>query len=162
MKTVTKVVDGVIKTLMATSAFVLFMVNFLQVVFRFILKSPLAWSQDVIRLCFTYLVFLGAAWCVREKAHLNIDVVISCLKPKLRAALELVINIALCGFFIFLAYYGWKFAVTGKTQLAPYLPVPMFYYYLSVPISAVLMLYYMVPHIIGQVKNFGGAQKEGN
>ena len=103
MKTVTKVVDGVIKTLMATSAFVLFLVTFLQVVFRFILKSPLAWSQDVIRLCFTYLVFLGAAWCVREKAHLNIDVVISCLKPKLRAALELVINIALCGFFIFLA-----------------------------------------------------------
>ena len=162
MKTVTKVVDGVIKTLMATSAFVLFLVTFLQVVFRFILKSPLAWSQDVIRLCFTYLVFLGAAWCGREKAHLNIDVVISCLKPKLRAALELVINIVLCGFFIFLAYYGWKFAVTGKTQLAPYLPVPMFYYYLSVPISAVLMLYYMVPHIIGQVKNFGGAQEEGN
>lgn len=49
MKTVTKVVDGVIKTLMATSAFVLFLVTFLQVVFRFILKSPLAWSQDVIR-----------------------------------------------------------------------------------------------------------------
>ena len=46
MKTVTKVVDGVIKTLMATSAFVLFLVTFLQVVFRFILKSPLAWSQE--------------------------------------------------------------------------------------------------------------------
>lgn len=162
MKTVYKVVDSFLKTMMATSAFILFMVTFLQVVFRFVFKSPLAWSQDIIRLCFTYLVFMGAAWCVREKAHLNIDVLVSSLAPKIRAALEIVINTALCGFFIFLAYYGWMFAVTGGTQLAPYLPIPMFYYYLSVPISAVLMLYYMILQLIQQIKSFSAAKKEGN
>ncbi len=160
MKTVVKVVDGFIKTLMAASALTLFVVTFLQVVFRFVFKSPLAWSQDMIRLCFTYLVFIGAAYCVRERAHLNIDVVISSLKPKLRRALELLINLLLCGFFVFLIYYGFQFAVSGKTQLAPYLPIPMFYYYLSVPISAGLMLFYMLFQVVDQIKSL--AKGEGN
>ena len=41
----------------ATSA-VIFLVTFLAVVFRYLLKSPLPWSQDVIRLAFTYMIFL--------------------------------------------------------------------------------------------------------
>ena len=41
----------------ATSA-VIFLVTFLAVVFRYLLKSPLPGSHDVIRLAFTYMIFL--------------------------------------------------------------------------------------------------------
>ena len=64
-------VDKITKAVMGISAIVVFVITFLQVLCRFVLKSPLPWSTDILRLAFTYLVFWGAAWCVREKEHLN-------------------------------------------------------------------------------------------
>ena len=49
-------------------------------------------------------------------------------------------------------YQGYKFAITGLTQKAPYLPIPMTCYYASIPTAGVLMLYYMVQILFEQVK----------
>ena len=70
-------VDKITKAVMGISAIVVFVITFLQVLCRFVLKSPLPWSTDILRLAFTYLVFWGAAWCVREKEHLNVDVLLT-------------------------------------------------------------------------------------
>lgn len=158
MNAINKAIDTAMRSVMAASALTLFVVTFLQVVFRFLLKSPLAWSQDIIRLCFTYLTFFGAAWCVKEKAHLNIDVLLTSLKPALRKLIEIVINLILLAFFVFLAYYGFLFARSGSTQLAPYLPIPMSAYYMSVPLSAVFMFFYLVQQLVDLIK--GNESKE--
>lgn len=154
MKTVNMIVDGILKIVMALTSLLLFIVTFLQVVSRFIFKTPIAWSQDVIRLCFVYLVFWGAAYCLKEKAHLNIDVFLTALKPKMRKIVEIIINVVLLLFFVFLIYFGFSFMQTGSTQNAPYLPIPMSFFYLSVPTSAVFMFYYMIQEIFRQMKNF--------
>ncbi|HWP50302.1 MAG TPA: TRAP transporter small permease [Clostridia bacterium] len=154
MKIINKVAQRTLQLVMASSSLVLFVVTFLQVVFRFVFKAPLAWSQDVIRLCFTYLVFSGAAYCVQEHAHLNIDVFITLLPDKARKLLELLIQAALIGFAAFLIWFGCQFAQSGATQMAPYLPVPMSIYYMSVPISAVFMLFYMIQQFIEQIVGF--------
>lgn len=67
MKLLNLMVDSGTKLVMGISAIAVLVVTFAQVLFRYVLKSPLPWSQDVLRLAFTYLVFWGAAWCVREK-----------------------------------------------------------------------------------------------
>ena len=67
------------------------------------------------------------------------------------AAVELVINLVLCAFFLFLVVYGVSFAKNGLTQTAPYLPIPMTVYYASIPSAAVLMLFYMVQIVAEQV-----------
>ncbi|MFR6334038.1 MAG: TRAP transporter small permease, partial [Eisenbergiella sp.] len=81
MKVINLVVDKVIKAVMVVSGIVLLAVTFWQVVCRYVLKAPLPWSQDIIRLSFTYLVFWGAAYCVHEKSNLNVDVLLTSL-PK--------------------------------------------------------------------------------
>jgi len=154
MKLVTRVIDAIARTVMGTCAIVLFTVTFLQVVFRYLLKSPLPWSQDVVRLCFVYVVFWGAAYCVRDKAHLNIDVMLTLISRKARKVVEILINIILVAFFVFIAWVGIEFAKSGSTQTAPYLPIPMMVYYLSLPTSAVLMVYYMIKNILEQIRNF--------
>lgn len=155
MKAIKSFIDNVLRAVMALSSLVLFIVTFMQVVWRFVLKSPLPWSQDVIRLCFTYLVFLGAAYCVKENAHLGIDVVVSLLKPKARRAVDLLISLVLLAFFVFLAYYGVAFTQTGGSQMAPYLPLRMSFYYASVPVSAVLMVFYMLLQLAEQLRALG-------
>lgn len=161
MKVADRVIDGFLKIIMALSSLILFVVTFLQVIFRFLFKYPLPWSQDIIRICFVYLVFFGAAYCVKERAHLNVDVLLTALSPKARKGLELVINIGLLGFCIFIAYYGFQFSKTGETQYAPYLPIPMSFYYLSVPISGIFMVYYLIQQIFEQIKGFNDKDGKG-
>lgn len=158
---INKGVDGILRFIMAASAASLFVVTFMQVASRFIFKTPLAWSQDIVRLCFSYLVFFGAAYCVKEKAHLNIDVVISSLKPKVQKVLMIFINLVLLAFFVFLAYYGYRFAMTGTRQMAPYLPIPMSVYYMSIPLSAVLMFFYLAQQFVELIRNFNKTEVAG-
>lgn len=106
VKMIDKLIDGLARGIMGVSALLVFVITFLQVLCRFVLKSPLPWSTDILRLAFTYLVFWGAAWCVREKEHLNVDVVLTALPAGVRRWTEIVINLILCGFSSSLSISG--------------------------------------------------------
>ena len=146
-----KLVDGLARMIMGVSALLVFAITFLQVLCRFVLKSPLPWSTDILRLAFTYLVFWGAAWCVREKEHLNVDVVLTALPASSMDSISSMVTI----FFIFLIYFGIQFCIFGWTQTTSYLPLPMTVYYASIPSAGAAMLYYMVKILIRQIRNNG-------
>lgn len=156
MKIVDNILNYIIKFVMGCSALVLSVVTFLQVITRFIFKSPIAWGQDVIRLSFIYLVFWGGAYCVKQKEHLNIDILLTSVSSQARKVIEFLINIVLILFFIFLIYYGFVFTKTGVSQKAPYLPIPMSVYYLSLPTAAIYMVYYEIMEVVSQIKSLKG------
>ena len=158
VKMIDKLIDGLARGIMGVSALLVFVITFLQVLCRFVLKSPLPWSTDILRLAFTYLVFWGAAWCVREKEHLNVDVILTALPAGVRRWTEIVINLILCGFFIFLIYFGIHFCIFGWTQTTSYLPLPMSVYYASIPSAGAAMLSYMVKILIRQIRDNGEGQ----
>lgn len=147
MRILNQIADGVAQLVMGISALTVFGVTFAQVLCRYVFKSPLPWSQDILRLAFTYLIFWGAAWCVRDKIHLNVDVLLTALPKSIAKVLEILINVVLCGFFLFLIIYGFQFAKTGLSQTTSYLPLPMTAYYCSIPSAALLMLYYMLQNL---------------
>lgn len=155
MKQINQFVDGLTKLVMGVSAIVVFVVTFAQVICRYVLKSPLPWSTDILRPAFTYLIFWGAAWCVRDKNHLNVDVLLNSFPPKPRQAIEIAINLVLCAFFVFIIYFGCQFAISGLSQTASYLPWPMTINYVGIPSAGVVMLYYMVRILIGQFRALG-------
>lgn len=160
MKQLNQIVDWIARLVMGVSAIAVFGVTFAQVLARYVFKSPLPWSQDILRLAFTYLVFWGAAWCVRDKNHLNVDVLLVSLPKKTRQLVEILINVILCAFFIFIIVVGFQFAMSGMTQTTSYLPLPMTSYYCSIPTAGILMLYYMLQHLVEQIRQFG--KKEGD
>lgn len=156
MKTIDKYLTWIMRGIIGVALLVLFAVTFSVIVGRVFLDASMGWSQDVIRLCFTYVIYLGAAYCVREKGHLNVDFILGMMKPKVRKTVEFIINIVLLAFFAFITYYGVVFAATGASQKSPYLMIPMTYYYYSVPISGVLMFFYMFEQLIDEAKELFG------
>ena len=152
MKVINQIVDGIMKLGMGVSSFLVFALTFANVLCRYVLKSPIAWSTDILRLSFTYMVFWGAAWCVKTHNHLNVDFLLTSIPIKARRFVELAINVVLCVFFVFLIIYGVQFAQSGLTQTTSYLPIPMTAYYASIPSAGALMLFYMVQIIFEQVR----------
>lgn len=94
------------------------------------------------------------------KNHLNVDVILTSLPNKVQKVVEIIINLVLCGFFVFLIVIGYQFAIGGMRQTTSYLPLPMTAYYASIPSAAVLMLYYMIKNIIGQFRNFNKEEEK--
>lgn len=144
--------ESILKFIMGISTLILSIVTSLQVIARFIFKNPIPWGQDIIRLCFIYLVFFGGAYCVYSNDHLNIDVLINSLKGKNKKFLTVFIEFVILIFFIFLIYFGFIFVQTGINQKAPYLPISMSLYYLSLPLASIVMLYFQARKIIKLVK----------
>ncbi|NMW84354.1 TRAP transporter small permease [Peptoniphilus sp. AGMB00490] len=155
-----KYLEKIIKFIMILSSAVLAIVTFLQVIMRFFFKMPVAWGQDIIRLSFVYLVFLGAAYCLKTNDHLNIDIIFSAIPVKTSKVLQIIINIILLGFFVFLLIYGIEFSKTGVTQKAPYTAIPMIYYYASIPISALFLIVYDLEIIMHQIKKIKDGDTE--
>ena len=147
-----KYLEKTLKFAMVLSSAILAIVTFLQVIMRFLFKMPVAWGQDIIRLSFVYLVFLGAAYCLKTNDHLNIDIIFSMVSNKTGKILQILINFVLLGFFILLLIYGIQFSKTGITQKAPYTAIPMIYYYASIPISVIFLILYDIEIIISQFK----------
>lgn len=66
---------------------------FLQVFNRFVLKAPLAWSEDLAMLLFQWVAFLGAAIGVKRMRHFGIELVVKKLPEKIHHKLELAIPV---------------------------------------------------------------------
>lgn len=162
MKILDNIIDNLVRFIMALSTLVLSIVTTIQVISRYIFHNPIGWGQDVVRLSFIYLVFWGGAYCVKEKAHLNIDVLFTIIKPSSRKVLELGINLLLLFFFIFIIYYGFIFTQTGMSQKSPYLSIPMSYYYLSLPTAGMVMVYYQIKQIFGNISELKSSNTGGN
>lgn len=152
MKIIDKYLTLLVRGIIGIALLVLFLVSFSVIIGRVFFGASMGWSQDVIRLCFTYVIYFGAAYCVREKGHLNVDFLLGMMKPKLRQAVEFIINLVLLAFFAFIVYFGFQFSATGASQKSPYLMLPMTWYYYGVPVSGAMMFFYMLKQLIEEAK----------
>ena len=66
-----------IEALMAFFLAVMIVLVFTNVVLRYVFSTGFEWSEEIARLCFIYLVYLGAIGAMRENQHLIIDSVLS-------------------------------------------------------------------------------------
>lgn len=78
---------------------------FAEVVMRFGFNSGIHWAQEATLLMSAWMVLLGASWCVREKAHISIDVLVVRLPEVWRRGVTLF-AVALCLVYCGLFLYG--------------------------------------------------------
>jgi len=76
-------------TIAALLAAMVFLV-FGNVVMRYALNSGITVSEELSRLAFVWLIFLGAALALRDHAHIGIDTMIRALPPKAAKAAVLL------------------------------------------------------------------------
>ena len=65
-------------------------VIFIEVVRRFVLLYSSVWGEETARYAFIYLVWIGAAAAVRDRAHIRIDVLVRVLPPRGGAIVYLI------------------------------------------------------------------------
>ena len=135
---------------------VLASVVFFQVFNRFVLKAPLAWTEELAMLLFQWVVFLGAAVGVKRMSHFGIDLLVEKLSQKTRQHLEVIIPLSIGAIALILIIQGIQ--LLKLTQFQGYTTMPFSHAWATaaMPVSGFLMIFYLV-----QEKVKGWRKKEG-
>ncbi|MDR0569268.1 MAG: TRAP transporter small permease [Spirochaetaceae bacterium] len=79
-----------VEILIAVFLAVMIFLVFMNVVCRYVFSKGFAWSEEIARLCFIYLVYLGAIGAARDNRHLLVESVLSRVPPVAQKTLYLL------------------------------------------------------------------------
>lgn len=107
---------------------------------RYVLSISLDWAEDVSRVAFVWLVFLGAMTALRSGAHMGVDVLVRFLPAHAARWAERVGTLSVMATLILFIYYGTLLSLNSYILRTPVLGLPWTYVYAVVPLSALGML----------------------
>jgi TRAP-type C4-dicarboxylate transport system permease small subunit len=114
-----------------------------EVIMRYFFNRPTSWAVDFTEYAMVYLTFFGAAWLVRERSHIKVDMLTSQLKPRTQLMLELVLSIFAAATLAVLVWKGvehvWEAYVNNQAMLKSWV-VPRWILLLPIPLGGLLML----------------------
>lgn len=110
------------------------------VFFRYVLNSPLMWTEEVMRFMAIWLILVGSSLTVRADGHTSIDLIHLVIKnEKINRVINVVTrSIAALSLIAFLPFSIQLIDKMGDTWAAA-TRLPMRFVYLAFPIGAVLM-----------------------
>jgi len=115
--------------------------GFYQVLARFILESPSAWSEAWTRAAIIWAVMLGISLAFRQGAMLSVDLLHNLLAPHRARVLEHAVLLIVVGFLGFLVWIGADMTWRVRFQTTPSMGVSISWIYLSIPVGATLSLF---------------------
>jgi TRAP-type C4-dicarboxylate transport system permease small subunit len=120
---------------------------FLGVWSRYVMQATFQWYDEVARLCFVWMVFLGAASAVRRGAHFRLHLLIDRLGPRLRRATDLLVGLLVVVFGGVLVAGGVAMWPVARRQVTDSLELSMLWFYAALPVGGALMILFSLPQL---------------
>ncbi len=137
--TILKKVDVVFTWLTVTTLGGMTLAIFLQVLFRYVFNSPLAWTEELSVFMFIWMTFLAGYVGARRGKHIGVDAIKSALPDMGSRILEFIANAVSAIFFFIIVYSTTLFLPKLMTQTSPALGLPMAYVYMIMIIGSLFM-----------------------
>jgi TRAP-type transport system small permease protein len=116
--------------------------------YRYALNSPIAWTEQVSRMMFVWVTFLGAAVLYRLNLHINVDFFLTLL-PRLPCRIVIIVNdLLLLLLFGVLFYFGLLFTIANLGQRFGALDVSPSVFYVAAPVTAFLCILYWIERVV--------------
>lgn len=147
--------NQIIKMILNVMLFMMVILIFLQVIFRFIFESPLAWTEESARFLLVWITFLGAAYAMSTRAHIGIDVFVNLFPKKVKNVVTVISWLAGLIFFFILVYQGYNLAIKNMAQTSSTLNIPMGYIYYVIPISGLILIINATDKLVEDLKGEG-------
>ena len=127
-------------------------VVFLQVFNRFVLKTPLAWSEDLAMLLFQWVAFLGAAVGVKRMRHFGIELLVRKLSEKARHWIEILVPFIVGIVAVTMITEGYKLIQFNINRIYSSMDLSYIWAYLPIPLSGVLIIIFLIEQEVRRLK----------
>lgn len=126
---------------------------FLQVFNRFILKAPLAWSEDLAMLLFQWVAFLGAAVGVKRTRHFGIELVVKKMSAGTRHWIEIaVIPLVVGAVAVVMIVQGYNLIQFNLNRVYSSMDLSYIWAYLPIPVSGVLIIIFLIEQEVQRLR----------
>lgn len=129
--------------------------TFFGVIWRYVLKSPFTWLEEVQMACMVWIVFAAGGAAFRTGSHVAIEMIVDMFPKKLQKIFEYVIAIIVVLVLAYLFYQSLgfisMFAKSGRATNMIKIPYTLIYG--IAPVSFVLMVISYIYSMITGVKS---------
>jgi C4-dicarboxylate transporter, DctQ subunit len=108
---------------------IMFVSFLLQISFRYVLNSPLGWTDEVTVLCWVWLVLWGAAFILSDKDEIRFDIIYGLVSPRTQRAFTVIASVALVVLFVISLPASWNYVLFMKREKSAYLGMRFDYLY---------------------------------
>lgn len=122
---------------------VMFVLLFAEVIFRYFLRSPTAWTGELSQLLFGSYALLGGGYLLISNGHVNVDLVYARWSPRTRAVVDIFTSLLFFLFAVVLLWQGSSLAfdsVSNWERSHSAWNPPVWPVKLIIPIAAALLL----------------------
>ena len=123
----------------------------LGVLCRYVLQSPLSWSEEVARYLMIWAASLAISIGIMRREHLGITFLSSRIPPWAQKYVALLVNLAVLWFLWILTKFGYDMALEGQSQLSPVLAkyrINMMWSLSAIPVAGALAIIQTVLQIV--------------
>lgn len=124
-----------------------------EVIRREVFNYSSIWGEEVVRYAFIYLVWIGAASAVRERAHIRIDVLFALVGERTKTLLYILGDLVMLVVAVLAVYWSfetlsvsWRFGSVSHG-----LRISMVWFLAAVPIGFALMIFRLIQSLVRDV-----------
>jgi len=130
---------------------VMVIVVLLQVIFRYVMRISVPWTEEFARYLLILITFVGGALAIRDKQHIAVTAIIDKLPKKARYYLNKFFNISII-LFLITVFRGSIIMVklTWETPVGSIGWLSAGKIYLILPVSITMMMIYLLNQLINE------------
>ena len=100
----------------------------IQVCSRYLFNASLSWSEELTRYLFIWSAFISISYCIKKWISIKIDQIINLLPKPFYVVFQLLLNIILCAFFLYMSVHAINYLQMSiaSAQKSPALGLPMY------------------------------------
>ncbi|WP_059104634.1 TRAP transporter small permease [Shouchella shacheensis] len=140
LKMTKKVLDRLFLVISLALLTVMVVVIIYQVFSRQILGTTPSWTEELSRLLFVWVSFLGIAYGFKEKLHIGVGLFVNMFPERVQDVFDYVAKVLVIGFGVIMMYFGWQFTVLTSGSTMPGLGLPSSLLYGIIPVTGFFVL----------------------
>ena len=126
----------------------IFVLGIAQVFWRWVLKNPIVWSEELIQLMYVWVCYLGWAIAERKDAHIRITAVMNAIPPSAQKWLQAFCHVLHIVFSVLMVWYGYRLVGMGMARTALSIKISYGVVYAMGPISNLIIVFYEIAGLI--------------
>lgn len=146
--------DEYIEVYLASAALVIFTVLVIaQVIMRYVLGTPLVWSEEIARFALVWFVWIAGSYAVKYLRHVKFNVLVDLIGRKIPVA-QRAIRIFVFGlwlaFLLLMLVLSWQQVMqqVASGQVSAAARIPMSFVYFGLTLGMLLMSIRVAQHLV--------------
>lgn len=127
--------------------------TFTQVIFRYVFNTPLIWPEEICRLCYVWISFLGMAILVRKGTLLGVDTLMQLVNDRMKVFFFFFSGIVIAVILALLSFLGYEMLSRIEGQSMPATGLSTQWMYIIVPISGVIAIIFLIEIMFNKIQS---------